>query len=400
MRVKLTDRLVASLKPGSEPQFDEIVPGLSIDTGARSQTFYFHFTSPATRKRSRILLGHYPSTSLAAARGKATEARALVDEGSDPRQIIASQAGPMTVESLVASYLELRVKGRLRSAAAIERRLRQNVLPIIGRSPVADLHRRDITRVIDALMKRGCQTEACRVFEDARAMLRWAVSRGDLDRNPIEGMVRPAETKARDRALSDAEIYQFWHALPVAFARSKFPKQATQTQRILKLCLVTGQRIGEVCGITADEVDFTRGIWTIPAARSKNKHAHEVPLSGLAVKLIREILADGTRVSPTYVSKNVGLSQGAFGLAQWSSHDLRRTCVSKMAELGVQPIVLGHVINHRGSTKAGVTLGVYVQHNYSREKREALELWAARLAAIVTGDASKIIPLRSVDSTR
>ena len=201
-------------------------------------------------------------------------------------------------------------------------------------------------------------------------------------------MARPAETKARDRALSDDEIRIFWHALPVAFARSKFPKQGTQTQRLLKLCLVTGQRIGECAGITAQEVDFAKGVWTIPAARSKNKHAHEVPLSDLAANLVREILADGTRVSVTYVSKNVGQAQAAFGIPQWSTHDLRRTCVSKMAELGVAPIVLGHVINHRGSTKAGVTLGVYVQHAYAKEKRAALELWANRLAAIVGGTAA------------
>jgi hypothetical protein len=62
---------------------------------------------------------------------------------------------------------------------------------------------------------------------------------------------------------------------------------------------------------------------------------------------------------------------------------LRRTAVTKMAELGVAPIVLGHVINHRSVTKAGVTLGVYVQHTYEAEKREALDLWAAHLTSLV-----------------
>ena len=41
------------------------------------------------------------------------------------------------------------------------------------------------------------------------------------------------------------------------------------------------------------------------------------------------------------------------------------------------PIVLGHVINHRSVTKAGVTLAVYSQYDYSKEKREALELWSS-----------------------
>jgi hypothetical protein len=48
-------------------------------------------------------------------------------------------------------------------------------------------------------------------------------------------------------------------------------------------------------------------------------------------------------------------------------------------------LVLGHVANHRTTTKAGVTLGVYVQHAYEREEREALELWANRLQSIISG---------------
>ena len=39
-----------------------------------------------------------------------------------------------------------------------------------------------------------------------------------------------------------------------------------------------------------------------------------------------------------------------------------------MAKLGVSPIVLGHVINHRSVTKAGVTLGVYSQYDYAKNE--------------------------------
>ena len=74
---------------------------------------------------------------------------------------------------------------------------------------------------------------------------------------------------------------------------------------------------------------------------------------------------------------------GDFNMAHWTSHDLRRTAVSGMAKLGVSPIVRGHVINHRSVTKAGVTLGVYDQYDYAKEKREALELWASHIERII-----------------
>jgi hypothetical protein len=64
-----------------------------------------------------------------------------------------------------------------------------------------------------------------------------------------------------------------------------------------------------------------------------------------------------------------------------------------MEELGVSPFVIGHVLNHISATKASITSRVYARYTYDKEKREALELWADRLAAIIAGGAD-IIALR------
>jgi integrase len=152
--------------------------------------------------------------------------------------------------------------------------------------------------------------------------------------------------------------------------------------RAIKFALVTGQRIGEVTGMTDAELDLGRKVWNIPGSRTKNGHPHSVPLSALALSLIKEA-GSGFGISREQVSSTVYDHQ--LGLDRWTAHDLRRTVLTKMAELGVAPIVLGHVANHRTTTKAGITLGVYVQHAYEREKREALELWSKRLQEIVAG---------------
>jgi len=158
--------------------------------------------------------------------------------------------------------------------------------------------------------------------------------------------------------------------------------------------LLTGQRVGEVAGMQRDELDLRARIWTIPATRSKNGHAHDVPLSEDALAVIREATSKSflfpdrgknAGLTSHEVSKTIRRAQERFGLAQWTAHDLRRTAVTNMAKLGVSPIVLGHVINHRSVTKSGVTLSVYSQYDYAKEKREALELWAAHLNAIVQG---------------
>jgi hypothetical protein len=66
--------------------------------------------------------------------------------------------------------------------------------------------------------------------------------------------------------------------------------------------------------------------------------------------------------------------------------------------IGVAPIVLGHVANHRTTTRAGVTLAVYQQYQYDKEKRAALDLWAERLAAIIDGKSANVVALHGAAS--
>jgi integrase len=160
--------------------------------------------------------------------------------------------------------------------------------------------------------------------------------------------------------------------------------------QVIKLCLVTGQRVGEVVGMRTSELDLKRKLWELPGSRTKNGFAHSVPLSGLALDLLPQ---DGFPISRArYVSQYIKLKH-CFGLQPFTPHDLRRSALTGMAKLGIPPIVLGHIANHRTTTKAGMILSVYVHHQYEKEKREALELWASRLQGIVSGGAD-VVPLR------
>jgi integrase len=280
----LTDKFFQGAKPPAGKAqieyFDGVTKGLSVIVSAGgARVFYLSYTAPGTGKRARTKLGAYGDLSLAKARDRAREARAAVSEGRDP-----GDRGVMRVTDLVDSYIAKHATNQ-RTGDEIARRLRKNVTGVIGNVRLSAVHRHDLTRCIDALMERDAPVEANRVFEDMRAMVRWARGRGDLDENLMEGMRPPAELAARDRTLTHDEIRIFWHKLADA-------KIDAGTARLLKLILVTLARPGEVAGMTAAELDLERRIWTIPPLRSKTGREHVLPLSDFAVEIIAEQMAD------------------------------------------------------------------------------------------------------------
>ena len=89
----------------------------------------------------------------------------------------------------------------------------------IGYVKLSDVHSRDLTKCIDAVVDRGAKVEANRIFEDLRARVRCARGRGDLDQNIMQGMRPPTEFVERDRYLTAEEIKTVWDALPAADTR-------------------------------------------------------------------------------------------------------------------------------------------------------------------------------------
>jgi|SRR5665811_1329230 integrase len=405
----LTDRFVAGVKStngAAQSDFFEPKPkwrGLAIRvsrTGLKTWCFFYTWEG----KRVRMSLGGYPAVTVAEAHTRAIEARSYLETTPqvDPRVAMTKKsANAVTVAALAEIYLTMRARPKLRSANKIEWTLRKHVLPVIGHVALAELHKRDVNRVIDPIEASGKKIAAARTFQIMRAMFSWAVGRGDLDRNPMEKMTKPEDNDPRDRTLTEAEIKVFWAAIPDAC-------EIKSVARILKLCLVTAQRVGEVAGMARAELDLEAHTWKIPEARSKNKHAHEVPLSPLAIDLIREALADagdsdfvfpglrGIRISMSCVSGGVIDARAKIGLPHWTSHDLRRTAANSMQELGVLDSIIGHVLNHRSVTRATVTQKHYTPRIPQREMREALELWANRLTGIISDrPIAEIVPLQS-----
>ena len=134
------------------------------------------------------------------------------------------------------------------------------------------------------------------------------------------------------------------------------------------------------------ELDFDRDIWSLPGARTKNKLAHTIPLA----RQVREILERqngdplfGTGGFRDWWRAKVALN-AKLNLPPWTVHDLRRTAVTGMAEIGIAPHIVEAVVNHVSGHKGGVA-GVYNKAKYSTEKQIALQRWADHVERLVSG---------------
>jgi integrase len=176
----------------------------------------------------------------------------------------------------------------------------------------------------------------------------------------------------------------------------------------LQLCL--GSRIGEASGIVASEVDHEKWLWTLPAARSKNKRLRVTPIVGLARKILQDRLRR-TKRGPLFVnetgralrSNDIGSAivtrRKRIPLAHFVSHDLRRTVATELIDLGITYDVVAAVIGHEQGDKNTRTLVKhYVRSDLVPQKRVALEAWDARLRGIIEGRliAPNIITLADV----
>ena len=197
----------------------------------------------------------------------------------------------------------------------------------------------------------------------------------------------PAKENQRDRVLSTDEIRMLWKGLDKAC-------MSEGSKLVLKLELVTAQRKGEIAGAAWTEIDFEQKTWVIPAARSKNGVAHNVPLAPLTLELIQEAHSlagdspwlfpsprDSGPVTPRSINHALHKELPTIGVDNVTPHDLRRTSASFMTSLWISRLTVGKILNH---VESGIT-AVYDRYHYDSGKRQALEVWAAHLEEILSG---------------
>jgi len=375
---------------------DEVTSGLHLRVGNNGHKSWSAVFRIGGRK-GRMTLGTYPALSLADARTAALAVIAKAQAGDDPvseRREKEARYGE-TVEKIGRAWVEQHAKPNNRSWRFQERQLELYVYPKLGSRAVSSLKRRDVIDLIDEIAMKGREadedanskadekaakrrlggsTAADNVLRVLRSVLNWAVSKDKLTANPAVGVRAPQKPKARERTLTDDEIKAVWAgatALGYPFGTH------------LLLCLLTGQHRTEVAEMRWEEVQGDT--WAIPSSRTKSKRSHLVPLSPEARAILDACprFKEGSFVLSTTLGRrpisgfSKAKTESAISIGDWRCHDLRRTCATGMARLGVLGEIISRILNH--AAPSGVTNAHYNHYDYITEKRKALDLWAASL---------------------
>jgi integrase len=400
--MRFTDRSIAALKPKADRYeiWEDGRTGLGIrvaSSGRKSFIYMYRFDG----KPRRMTLGLYPKLSLANAHVLHAKATEVKERGVDPGAAHVAQRqaerSAETIEDLIDEYLEKYARPNKRSADADERALRKEVGSIWGRRKASSISRRDIIKLLDDLVDRGSPVMANRLLAAVRRMFAFAVERDILSASPCIGVRAPTKETPRDRVLSATELREFWNGLDAA-------KMSQPVRLALRFMLVTLQRRVEVMEASWAEFDLTEKVWEIPAQRTKNNQAHQVPLSSLAIDLLEEIKnassdleeikeaksdsdwlfpsPRGNRpMAPEAASHALRNNLKSIGVERVTPHDLRRTGASNLTAMGVPRLVVSKLLNH---AEGGVT-SIYDRYQYFAEKRHALDSWGTRLMEIVSG---------------
>jgi len=213
--------------------------------------------------------------------------------------------------------------------------------------------------------------------------------------NPVKSAAKIQPLAKRDRLLADAELKALWLVTE---------GEAEPWRTSLQLLILTGQRREEVLQADWSEFDLKGTLWTIPAARVKNKQTHLVPLAPEVVRILKKT-PEQDRIGRLFNSGTGPASRAAKrirdampeGTPAWRWHDIRRTVATGMQRLGIRLEVTEAVLNHVSGSRGGI-VGVYQRHDWAEEKRTALGAWAKevdRIAAGRTPDAFNVVALKT-----
>jgi len=371
-RQKLTEKVLRDAEPvvGRDYQiFDTDVRGFAACIyrgGGRAFTLDYRY---AGRQR-RMTFARWPEWAVTAARERAKELRREIDAGGDPLATRGALREAPRVSNLINRYVEVHLPHLAALNSADQRSMMKKFIgPAWSRMLVTEVLAYDVelllTKVAEGRARPAKQrpnnrarklqgakptpVRANRVGEVVRKMFAYAVKWGWRADNPAMGFRRRMETP-RERYLSQEEISRLASALDMA--------KDDRASGIIRLCMLTGARVGEVRQARFEDFNLEHLSWSKPASTTKQRRVHRVPISDEAAAIVRQrrlavvkgapwLFPGDTPGQPVQeIRRFWARLQKEVGIADVRIHDLRHTFASLLVSGGASLEMIGKLLGH------------------------------------------------------
>ena len=383
--MKLTDVQIRKLRPGSRPYKVSDGAGLFLFvTPAGGRLWRLGYRHQGRQKE--LSFGAYPSITLRRARELRDAAKDDLARGVDPAE--ARRREKQRERAAIGATFEAVGRDWFNSQSSkwvptysnrIWSRLEDDVFPVIGTRPIAELLPLELLDVVRPIEARGAVEMAKRVLGFCGQICRYAVARGLIPRDPtqdLRGALRAREPVKRRSALKAPELPAFLDAL------SRYDGQRS-TVLALRLIVLTFVRTGELRFANWSEIedlDGPRPLWRVPAERMKMRSEHLVPLAPQAVAIFKELprssdMIFAARTGSGVISENT-LIYALYRIGYKSRatvHGFRSTASTILNEAGFNRDWIERQLAHsdRDEVRAAYNAAEYLEN-----RRQMMEWWA------------------------
>jgi integrase len=396
----LTDVQIRNAKPGPKTYKLADSNGLFLQvtaTGSKLWRMKFRHNG----KEGLLSFGPYPLITLAEAREKRDSARRQMRDGLNPSlekrrtAIAAKVAAACTFEIVAEEVVAKREREGLAATTAGKLRWYASLLGKIGGRPVGEIEAFELLESLRKIEASGRHGTAVNTLAFAGRVFRYAVATGRAKRD-VAADLRGALTSPKvthHAAIIDAE----------GAGRIMRSIDGYTGQKLTKLGLAmlahTFPRPGELRLADCREFDLDEATWRIPAARTKMRKEHLIPLSRQAVATMRALFAitggEGLvlrsfRTPTKPISENtlnIALRAMGYGADEMTSHGFRAMASTLLNESGRwNPDAIERALAHGDSD---TVRGAYHRGAHWAERVEMMQWWSDYLDALRDGTKLK-----------
>ncbi|MCL1050815.1 tyrosine-type recombinase/integrase [Shewanella abyssi] len=353
------------------------------------------------------LLDSYPHLSIADAKHDAVLLLRDIKHGKDPalEKKNALQEEIVTVHQLFDDWFKTDINKRLKHPEIPHRIYTKEIAPFIGELRLKDVTALQVRAIIHKVIESSRPATANDTLMYTKQLFRHAAKLGLVENNPALAFTMSdagGAEKSRDRALDLDEISRMFSVL-----RSQSHTFTRENYLACALLITLGVRKGELIAAQWQEIDFDNKVWHLPSERSKTGIAISIPLPTAVIGWLNELKVRSAGSIYVFPSRRASVRRGYIsddtlnhalaklfgkkvdskkqptknhfeeqGVSHFVVHDLRRTCRSLLAYLGISSHIAERCLNHKIK---GVE-GIYNRHDYLEERREALN----KLSALIS----------------